>query len=407
MSGRAPSGRAPELTPVTTAAALRAEACLVCGRPAPDPFAGLLDVPVHPNVLWPTADEARSAPRGDISLALCEACGLIWNTRFDPEALSYDGTYENSLHFSGEFRRYTEELVERLIRTHDLAGRRVAELGCGKGEFLAQLCESAGCTGIGFDPSYAGESDGRAEGRLSFVRELFGPGSDPGGATLIVCRHVVEHLEDPVGVLATVRAALDDARATLYVEVPSAEYLLREAAVWDVIYPHATCISAAALREILERAGFHPTDQGYSFGGQYLWMEASSVPVGSSGEGAADGAVTADAMQFAERFEGKRERWENHLEHLLASQPVVVWGAGAKGTTFLNAIRAGNSIEYVVDVNPRKHGKYVPGTGQRIVAPDSLLEQRPGAVVVMNPQYVDEIHRALRELGSQADVLVA
>ncbi|MGH3111913.1 MAG: methyltransferase, partial [Gaiellaceae bacterium] len=96
-----------------SAARLRAKACLVCGRPAGKPFVELAGVPVHPNVLWSTPGEAREAPRGDISLALCEGCGLIWNTSFDPDVLSYDADYENSLHFSGEFCRYTEELAER------------------------------------------------------------------------------------------------------------------------------------------------------------------------------------------------------------------------------------------------------------------------------------------------------
>ena len=390
-----------------TRSRLRAEACPVCGRPAGEPFASLLDVPVHPNVLWPTAEEARAAPRGDISLALCDGCGLIWNTRFDPEALSYDAEYENSLHFSGEFRRYTEELVERLVGSHELAGKHVAEIGSGKGEFLAQLCERGACTGVGFDPTYAGESDGRAEGRLIFVRDLFRPGADLGGASLVVCRHVVEHLEDPVGVLAQVRRALGEGRASVYVEVPSAEYLLGEEAIWDVIYPHVTCLSAAALGEILARAGFHPGEHGYSFGGQYLWMEASTEPVRSARPAGTNGAVSAAAIQFRDRLAAKRELWSNRLELLVADQSVVVWGAGAKGTTFLNVVAGGKSVETVVDVNPRKHGKYVPGTGQRIVAPDSLLEQQAGTIVVMNPVYSEEISRALRELGLEADVLVA
>jgi SAM-dependent methyltransferase len=362
---------------------------------------------VHPNVLWPTSAEARSAERGDISLALCDGCGLIWNTRFDPGVLAYDGTYENSLHFSGEFQRYSRELIGRLTHAHDVAGGRVAELGCGKGEFLAQLCETAGCTGIGFDPSYAGESDGRAAGRLSFVRELFGPDSDLDGATLVVCRHVLEHLEDPVEVLALVRRALGDTPATLYVEVPSGEYLLREAAIWDVIYPHVTCFTGSALAEVLQRSGFHPTNHGYSFGGQYLWMEASNIPAGTSPTDGALGSATTAAIRFGDRLAAKVEGWSNRLELLLAEQSVVVWGAGAKGTTFLNAIAAGESVEYVVDVNPRKHGKYVPGTGQRIVAPESLSEQQPGTVVVMNPIYSDEIRQALRELGCNADLVVA
>jgi SAM-dependent methyltransferase len=390
-----------------SAARPRAEACLVCGRPAGKPFVELQDVPVHPNVLWSTPEEARGARRGDISLALCEGCGLIWNTRFDPDVLFYDADYENSLHFSGEFRRYTQELAERLIESHELEGKHVAEIGSGKGEFLSLLCEKAGCTGIGFDPSYAGESDGRAEGRLTFVRDLFGPDSDLGEAHLVVSRHVVEHLDDPVGVLAALRRALGKRRASVYVEVPSAEYLLREDAIWDIIYPHVTCLTASALRNVLARAGFHPREHGYSFGGQYLWVEASTDPPESQAATGTNGAASQAVMEFATRMAEKRKLWADRLPRLLADRPVAVWGAGAKGTTFLNVVAGGASIETVVDVNPRKRGKYIPGTGQRIVAAESLVEQGAGTVVVMNPVYSNEIGLMLGQLGLDAEVLVA
>ena len=379
----------------------------MCDRPAGKPFAELPGVPVHPNVLWPTPEAARGAPRGDISLALCDGCGLIWNTLFDPGVLSYDADYENSLHFSGEFRRYTEELAERLIRSHELRGKHVAEIGSGKGEFLAMLCERAGCTGLGFDPSYAGESDGRAQGRLTFVRELFGPEADLGEADLVVCRHVVEHLEDPVGVLATVRRALGERQASVYVEVPSAEYLLREDAIWDIIYPHVTVLTASALRNVLVRAGFQPREHGYSFGGQYLWVEASTDPLEPEAAVGGNGAESTAVTQFALRLAEKRKLWADRLPRLSADRPVAVWGAGAKGTTFLNVVAGGESIETVVDVNPRKRGKYVPGTGQRIVAAESLVERGAGTIVVMNPVYSNEIGQMLGELGIDAEVLVA
>ena len=390
------------------APALRAaNGCLVCGLPADEPFARLQGLPVHTNVLWASAEEARAAPRGDIALSLCRGCGLIWNTRFDPAVLSYDADYENSLHFSGEFRRYSEELAELLIDRHPLAGGHVAELGSGKGEFLALLCERAGCTGVGFDPSYAGEADGRAEGRLTFVRDLLAPDSDLGEADLVVCRHVVEHLENPVGVLTTVRRALGERSAAIYVEVPAAEYLLREDAIWDLIYPHVTCLSAAALEEIVRRAGFHPREHGYSFGGQYLWVDATTDASSPAEDEPRRDSLAADAGEFAERLLAKRELWAGELPRLLAAGPVALWGAGAKGTTFLNLVPAGESIQFVVDVNPRKQGKYVPGTGQRIVAPESLVEHPPATILVMNPVYSDEIAESLRRLRVDAQLVVA
>jgi hypothetical protein len=84
---------------------------------------------------------------------------------------------------------------------------------------------------------------------------------------------------------------------------------------------------------------------------------------------------------------------------------VVVWGAGSKGVTFLNTVRGADWIEYVIDINPRKQGMYIPGGGQPIVSPEMLAEHRPSTVLVMNPIYQDEIRGRLSRMGIKANVL--
>jgi hypothetical protein len=61
------------------------------------------------------------------------------------------------------------------------------------------------------------------------------------------------------------------------------------------------------------------------------------------------------------------------------------------------------AIECVVDINPRKQGRYVAGTGQRIVPPEFLRDYRPGVIIVMNPVYRDEIREMTERLGVTAE----
>jgi C-methyltransferase C-terminal domain len=206
--------------------------------------------------------------------------------------------------------------------------------------------------------------------------------------------------------LTTVRRALGKRAAAVYVEVPSAEYVFRDDAIWDVIYPHVTCLSAPALRTLLERAGFSVHEHGYAFGDQFLWAEASTTATGPDGPHATDG-IPSLVSRFAYRVAAKRAHWADSLRECLACGSVALWGAGAKGTTFLNLLEPGAEIDTVVDVNPRKQGKYVPGTGQVITGPASLRKRRPSTVIVMNPVYRDEIDRTLRVLGVDAEVVVA
>ncbi len=80
---------------------------------------------------------------------------------------------------------------------------------------------------------------------------------------------------------------------------------------------------------------------------------------------------------------------------------MVLWGAGTKAVSFLNMLEIGadDGIEHVVDINPRKTGRYLPGTAQKIISPEGLSDCRPDVVVVMNPEYAPEIRSMVESMG--------
>ena len=71
---------------------------------------------------------------------------------------------------------------------------------------------------------------------------------------------------------------------------------------------------------------------------------------------------------------------------------------------FLNLLQvtAGAGIDYVVDINPRKQGHFVPIMRQRIVGPDWLLRNPPDLVIVMNPEYEFRFNACSTISGSAA-----
>jgi hypothetical protein len=77
----------------------------------------------------------------------------------------------------------------------------------------------------------------------------------------------------------------------------------------------------------------------------------------------------------------------------------VVWGSGSKGVAFLTALDLDKEIEYVVDINPYRQGKFMAGTGQQIVGPSFLAEYKPDVAIAMNPIYESEIQSDLRRMG--------
>jgi hypothetical protein len=83
----------------------------------------------------------------------------------------------------------------------------------------------------------------------------------------------------------------------------------------------------------------------------------------------------------------------------------VVWGAGSKGVSFLNTLGA-RQISNVVDINPRKSGMYVSGTGHEVISPDRLANVAPEIVILMNANYRDEVAKTLDDLGLVAEILI-
>ena len=376
-------------------------------------FLDLGRLPVFCNVLWDTASAARAAPRGPMQLGFCTACGMIANSAYDPALTAYGPRYENSLHYSPRFQAFAEALADRLIGRYGLTGKRIVEIGAGDGSFLALLCARGGNRGLGLDPSGPVGTQVAGKGVLELVPSSFPDElAEFGEADLVCCRHTLEHVAQPRAWLEALRRAIGGrAETAVYLEVPSAEYMLQEVALWDVIYEHHSYFTRPALELLVRRAGFDVRDVGTSFGGQYLWLEAlprtQAEPPAERHSRAAVAAVGRRAASFARAARDRLQSSTQVIAELTdAGRAMVVWGAGSKGVTFLNLTDNAPHIEAAVDINPRKQGRYVPGTGHEVMAPSRLRERQPRAVLVLNPLYAAEVASMLADHGLDPGIVV-
>ena len=381
--------------------------CPVCGSVDLAPVIHVHDVPALCNAFAATAEAAREMPRGDIELVSCERCGMLHNARFDPGLAPYDSAYENSLHFSPRFQAYAEALAEDLAGRFGVEGGTVVEIGSGGGDFLAMVAAHGFGRGVGIDPSLPAARSGRAgEATLTFLPGTLAEAPAGLRADLVVCRHVLEHVPDPVAMLREAREAVSRDGTNLYVEVPDAEYMLEAPAIWDLIYEHVGYFTDAALRAALAAAGWAVRSSGTSFGGQYRWAEATAtepVDLDAGPHGDRDVDVSGHARRFAEVHSATVQRWNRYIEaERDAGRRVAAWGAGSKGVTFANSMTHG--LEAIVDINERKHGRFVPGTGHRISSP-SEIAGRVDTVLVMNPLYLREVEEAGTSAGVGAAYL--
>lgn len=101
--------------------------------------------------------------------AFCKECGFISNVAFDPSKLNYSSVYEDQQSFSSTFNAFAHDIARRLIEKHNLHNKSILEIGCGKDDFLALLCELDHNRGAGIDPAYVeGRVHGEASDRLTF-----------------------------------------------------------------------------------------------------------------------------------------------------------------------------------------------------------------------------------------------
>jgi len=372
--------------------------CPVCQSNSVTMFLKREQVPVHQNLVMKDQRSALKIPRGNLSLAVCEECGFVFNQAFEPSTLSYGEDYDSTQTCSPLFNKYIDGLVDHLIFERGIQNCRILEVGCGKGLFLRKLTEVGGNTGYGFDPSYVGPATD-LDGRLHFEKRYYGPECAETSADVIVCRHVIEHVPNPLDLLHTIRQTLANSpRAKVFFETPAVEWILRNQVIWDFFYEHCSYFSADSLTTAFEATGFKIESIQNVFGGQYLWLEATLSIEEPARVTRKPGLIPNLAKQFALSERKLKGVLDERLQGLVARGKVALWGAGAKGVTLANLVDPEREwITCVVDLNPGKRGRYLPGTGHPIVGYQELAKYGVETAILMNPNYREENLALLQE----------
>ena len=191
----------------------------------------------------------------------------------------------------------------------------------------------------------------------------------------------------------TVAAARGD--GPVFFEVPNSLYTLRDLGIWDVIYEHCSYFTAPSLARLFGEAGFRVAETGETYGGQFLTLHGTVGEPGQARASAAEiGAIANRVGAFAGHQRSKVAEWNERLASWLAEgRKPAIWGAGSKGVTFLNTLELGSRVLCAIDINERKHGRFVPGSGQEVVPPERAVELGADVVLIMNPLYRDEIRQ--------------
>ncbi len=326
-------------------------------------------LPVLQNRVFATEAEARASAAGDVVLVQDMDTGLIFNAAFDPDRLEYDQNYQNEQACSGVFKDHLNA-VEAIIRRH-FGGRTLIEVGCGKGYFLDHL-QARGYAVTGIDPAYEGDNPGVVKARFERGLGL--------SADAIVLRHVLEHMPDPLAFLASIADA-NGGKGRIYIEVPCFDWICERRAWFDIFYEHVNYFRMTDF----ERMFGTVLESGRAFGGQYLYVVADLSSLRSPR------FDSSCELSFPEDFLGGIHRLASIAKN---SGRNAVWGAASKGVVCAVYLqRAGVRLEFVIDINPVKQGRYLALSGLQVLGPEAAMRRlQPGDnIFVMNSNYLDEI----------------
>lgn len=362
------------------------------------PFYEVRSVPTNSCLLVDDRRRALHFPTGDIVLALCSGCGFVFNAAWNPEHTVYSDQYEETQGFSPTFNKFNHTLAEELINNYDIRGKTVLEIGSGKGEFLSLICKLGGNSGIGYDPSFVPARQSPDQS-IRFVREFFTETTKEIAPDLLCCKMTLEHIGYTHRFLRSVRAVANRQDSIIFFQIPDVDRILKEGAFWDIYYEHCSYFGTGSLRYLFTGTGFAVEKIWTGYDGQYLMIVAR--PADHESDLSADdeegvAAITRLCDSFTAAAARSRATWLSRLRSWAAAgQRTVLWGSGSKAVAFLTTLGVHDEVEHVVDINPYRVGKFLPGTGQRIVAPAFLRAFRPDNVVIMNPIYLREVEREL------------
>lgn len=382
------------------------ETCPACGTRRGTVFYEASGVPAHQVRLVSTHESALSAPCADIHLAFCPSCTFVWNAAFDPHLMQYEEAYESTQAVSPTFNRFHARLARDLVERFGLVGKEILEIGCGQGEFLGLMCDLGVARATGFDEVVRAAIP---DPRIRLIKDFYCEAYADLRPDMVVTKMTMEHIPDPGRFLSMLRRTLGDRSEIVVVAmIPEIARILRLRAFWDVYYEHCAYFSPASLAVAFRTADFQVEDVWLDYDDQYVLIaarpglkDAAPLPIETRlrptmesvqafGEGVALDIVRWRQWLAARRRDGRR---------------TVVWGGGSKGVAFLTTLGASDEIAAAVDINPRRHGTFIAGSGHPIVGPDALTEIRPDLVIVMSPIYAQEIEAELRGRGLHPQIV--
>ena len=354
--------------------------CRICGQPLfPTPLLVQRQMPAAAQGL-PTAETLDKDHGVDLVLRQCSGCGLV---QLSNEPVAYWRDVIRAAGVSPEMKAFRLAQFGHWLQAHGLMGRRILEVGCGRGEYLT-LLSAAGADATGIENSFEAVEAGRQAGQKVLQGFVDGPeiqlenGPYDGFAILNFLEHIPTAHLTLQGIAANVSCG-----ATGLVEVPDFDMILRAGLFAEFIPDHLYYFTRKTLTTLLEANGFDVTDLRSEWHGYVLSATVRKrAPLNLSSLQQEQGHIKAAFDAFIAQFPPGR---------------VAIWGAGHQAMALISLLDLAPHIRYVLDSAPFKQGRFTPATHLPIVPPARLAKGEVDAVIVLAASYSNEVVQTIAQ----------
>lgn len=362
-----------------------------------------------------------------LRVLVCEQCWLAQTEDFAQVDDLFSANYAYFSSFSSTWLAHAQAYVETMVRRWGLNQHsKVVEIAANDG-YLLQYVAQSGIPCLGVEPTGSTAAAARAKG-LTVVEQFFGTAlarelaSQGHSADLMVANNVLAHVPDINDFVAGFATLLKPSGVATF-EFPHLLQLVEQSQFDTIYHEHFSYLSLTAVQRIFAANGLAVFDveELPTHGGSlrvYAQRKDCSLHPNQCSVASMLTKETNAGLCNPRYYEGlqaqtlriKRELLTFLLQAQAQGRKVAAYGAAAKGNTLLNfaGIRP-DLLPYVVDRNPAKQGRYLPGSRIPIVEEERLRADRPDIVLVLPWNLHTEVAQQLdyiKEWGGQLAVAI-
>jgi SAM-dependent methyltransferase len=379
--------------------------CRICGVRNLQPILSLGETPLA-NSLLRKEQLSEPEPRFPLDLYFCPDCAMVQiSETVPPEKLFREYLYFSS--FSDTALRNAETIVNRMIREKHLGTNHlVIELASNDG-YLLQFYVKRSVQVLGIEPAQNIARVANERG-IRTISEFFDASlaeklaDDNKRADVVHANNVLAHVADTNNFVAGIKTLLKPG-GTVVIEAPYVKDTIDNVEFDQIYHEHLCYFSLTSLKNLFAQHGLTIVDvERLPIHGGTLRVfveHAQDANVKQSvidlfGEEESWGVNDFSFYQtFGEKVEELRENLLTLLRELKSqNERIAAYGASAKGSTLLNYFGIGReTLDFVADRSTVKQGLFTPGTHLPVVAPESLLREKPDYVLLLTWNFADEI----------------